>query len=142
MKYYECHVTMTGTPEHIRPLVEMLKWKFSMIDGDILLGDGTKCYATRLFNKRITQAGAIVAVRKAAKFLSKAGCNVVRRKVELVLFDDRSSKMRCKGGCIDCHLDDIKDEDCLHTNTISYRPIGEPSRTVCQDCGALRALTP
>jgi hypothetical protein len=99
---------MTGDPMAIRPLVESLKWKFSVIDGDILLGDGAKCYATRLFNERVGQAAVTAHLLAVARKLQRGGCNVIRRKVELVLFDDRSSKMRCVGRCIECHLDDVK----------------------------------
>lgn len=108
MKYFECHVTMTGDAATIRPLVERLKWKFSVIDGDILLGDGAKCYATRLFNARLEQQGVMLQLLNVANKLESYGCNVIRRKMEMVIYDDRSSKMRCEGGCVECHLDDVK----------------------------------
>lgn len=109
--YFECHVTMTGDPATIRPLVEALKWKFSSIDGDIVLGDGVKCYATRLFNARIDSADVFEALNSAAACLLNAGCNVIRRKMERVLYDDRSTKTQCTGGCAGCHLDDFRRAD-------------------------------
>lgn len=108
MRYFECHVTMTGDPKIIRQLVAKLKWKFSVIDGDILLGDGAKCYATHLFNERMGQEEVMFRLKAAAMQLKAWGCTVIRRKAEMVIYDDRSSKMRCEGGCIECHLDDVK----------------------------------
>jgi hypothetical protein len=105
--YYECHVTMLGDPETIRPHVESRKWKFSAIDGDPVLGEGLKCYATRLFSSRFKTEDIVNNLLNVADELSKQGCNVLRRKVELVIYDDKSSKVRCVGGCADCHIDDL-----------------------------------
>lgn len=106
-KYYESHITMTGNPSLIRPLVEQVKWKFSVIDGDPLMGEGIRCYATRLFNAKNTIEDVLENLLNTALFLSVSGIEVTRRKVELVIYDDRSSKMRCEGGCVECHLDDL-----------------------------------
>src|ERR1051325_7475371 len=104
--YFECHVTLMGDATTIRPEVEKRKWKFSVIDGDPVLGDGIKCYATRLFNRRLGQEDVQNQLLTIAAELSSLGFNVLRRKVELVIFDDRSTKVRCNGGCKECHLDD------------------------------------
>jgi hypothetical protein len=106
--YFECHVTMTGDPEIIRPLVEMRRWKFSCIDGDSVFGDGVKCYATRQFNAKMAVELVTKELFGVATFLEGQGCTVIRRKVEQVIYDDRSSKIRCTGGCVECHLDDLK----------------------------------
>lgn len=106
-QYFECHVTMTGDPEFIEPLVENLKWKFSVINGDPVLGRGLKCYATRLFNIRMGQEGVQNELLRIADALSNKGCNVIRRKVEMVIYDDRINKVKCTGGCPECHLDDL-----------------------------------
>lgn len=105
-QYYECHVTLLGLPEQIRPHVEALRWKFSAIDGDPVLGAGIKCYATRHFHVRHGQDEVLQWLLNAAALLRGQGLEVLRRKVELVVFDDRSVKTQCTGACVECHLDD------------------------------------
>src|SRR5690348_2491124 len=105
--YYECHVTLLGDPSTIKPCVERLRWRFSCIDGDPVLGDGIKCYATRHFHVRHGHSGVQAQLFAAAEQLQAWGLSVVRRKVELVVFDSRSVKVQCTGGCPECHLDDL-----------------------------------
>ena len=110
--YYECHITIDGPPATVREVMELHlpKWKFSAIDGDILLGDGIKCYATRHYNSRLTTQNVRALLFDAAALLEGVGIKVTRRKVELVVFDDRSSKVgSCNGGCVECHLDDLRE---------------------------------
>lgn len=111
--YYECHITMAPSKGHVRDavryIVEALGWKFSSIEGDIVLGDGIKWYATKHFNSRkLGNDEVITQLHLTANYL-KHTIEVVRRKVELVIYDDRSDKVRpCAGGCVECHLDDLK----------------------------------
>jgi hypothetical protein len=107
ISYFECHVTMVGDAALIRPEVVKRKWKFSVIDGDPVLGDGIKCYATRLYNRNKGQETVQAELFEIAEQLQELGFNVLRRKIELVIYDDKSSRVRCLGGCKECHLDDL-----------------------------------
>lgn len=115
--YYESHITIEGNPDTARAAVETVGWKFSQISGDIVLGDGVKCYATRHFNSRNTPQQMQDLLHQTADKIAES-CRVVRRKVELVLYDDRSNKVKpCDGACIECHLDDLKSvHDVIQTN--------------------------
>lgn len=107
--YFECHITMLGNPSDIRPHVEEFKWKFSAIDGDPSLGDGIKCYATRHFNAKKDTKDVLRELHLTADFLVMRGINVIRRKLERIIFDDRSSTVQCNGACPECHLDDYEE---------------------------------
>lgn len=114
--YYECHVTLlAGSSAGRNRLEEITKkegWKFSAIDGDINLGPGTKFYATRQFNARLEEGEVIGYLNNMADVLEKWGAEILRRKVERVIYDDRSSLVKpCTGGCVECHLDDISPQE-------------------------------
>jgi len=98
IRYYECHITMVGDPAIIKPLVDKVHgWKFSAIDGDIDLGDGVKCYATIQYNFRYSPEAIILILDTVADALEAEGVNVIRRKIEAVIHDDRSSKTTFRG---------------------------------------------
>jgi len=90
-EYYECHVTMVGRSDLIRLVVERSGWLFSAIDGDPDLGPGVKCYATKQFNAKNPKEDVVKAVESIAVYLGSYDCcDVVRSKVELVVYDSRS----------------------------------------------------
>lgn len=103
--YYECHITLLGQPELIKPHVEDIKWKFSCINGDPVLGEGVKCYATTFYNVKLTESRVLENLNNAAEQLAANGIEVIRRKIEKVIYDSKMEK--CDGGCIPCHLDDL-----------------------------------
>lgn len=109
--YYETHITIEALPfdkSRIKRLVELIGWKFSAIEGDIVLGDGVKYYATMHFNARLPENDVVKMLTDAADYLTAKMVKVVRRKVEKVIYDDRSSKVKpCDGACVECHLDDL-----------------------------------
>lgn len=106
--YYECHITLEGDREAAKACVEGMAWKFSAIDGDPVTGPGVKLYATRHYNAKHSTENMIELLHQTAQHFVDRGFVVTRRKVELVLYDDRSSKVRpCIGGCVECHLDDL-----------------------------------
>lgn len=92
-EYYECHVTMLGDKTQIQPNVESLGWIFSCIDNDICLGKGIKCYATYHYSvSKHSKEDVINYVEEVANALRSVGCNVIRTKVELVIYDSRSQE--------------------------------------------------
>lgn len=101
--YYECHITMLGDPETIKPLVERVGWKFSCINGDPVLGDGVKCYATMLYSKLHGDNWVQMQLLSTAAMLAKSGALILRRKVELVIYDDRDVSAVCDGGCCEAN---------------------------------------
>lgn len=112
-QYYECHITMLGDPEVLKPLVEKTGWKFSCINGDPVLGDGIKCYATMFHNIRTEEQIVLTYLGMTAACLRERGVNVIRRKIERVVYDDKIDKVgKCDGACEGCHLDDYKDDPC------------------------------
>jgi hypothetical protein len=101
--YYEAHITMMGERDQVQLLVEGLGWKFSCIDGDPVLGAGVKCYATHFMNpRRFTRSEAINDLNIVADKLESMGAIVTRRKIEEVIYDDRSDKVNCNGMCPEC----------------------------------------
>lgn len=105
--YYEAHITMLGDPVKIQEECKNFYWFFSKIDGDPALGDGIKCYLTRQFSHRLTKEEVLHHLLEAAENLEKRGIKVVRKKVELVIYDSRSSLIRfnCDGACPECHTE-------------------------------------
>jgi hypothetical protein len=96
--YYEIHITMQasieGNPldkrasrDHIKQQVEALKWKFSAIDGDPLLGDGVKVYATMHRKLTASYNKILVDLENTADALTAGGCEVIRKKIEIVKYD-------------------------------------------------------
>lgn len=91
--YYECHITMDHSAGDVIAIAEKVKavgWTFSCINGDPDLGPGVKCYATKQFNcLRYDIHDVIDWLELAAEALSEQRCNIIRKKVEKVLYDVR-----------------------------------------------------
>lgn len=101
-QYYEAHVTMTGDRNLLEEVIKSVRWKFSAIDGDPNLGEGVKLYATRQYNKKIGEEMAVQLLKDMAEYLVFCGATILRRKIELVIFDDRVGLVKCTGACPEC----------------------------------------
>lgn len=88
-QYYECHVTMIGVAAEIEHSVSKIGWKFSKIDGDPILGEGIKCYATKHYPVKIEANDVVTFVREASSAMKNCGHTVLRDKVELVIYDSK-----------------------------------------------------
>ncbi len=97
VNYYECHITMNGDPEVVKPLVELTGWRFSAINGDMIMGKGIKCYATMLYSTLRSEKFCVDELIRAADFLVRHNVQVTRRKMERVIYDDKTGK--CDGAC-------------------------------------------
>lgn len=86
---HECHITIKEPCERadtIRQLVEDTVWHFSMIDGDPKLGPGVKMYATANFDGSEEQATRNIEWKRDVLIACK--CNVVRCKIEKIVYDE------------------------------------------------------
>lgn len=103
--YYEAHITLLGNPDKLEPIIKSIKWKFSKIDGDPNFGDGIRCYATRQYNGNLNKKSVLLDLHSKANILEQHG-TVIRKKIELVIYDDRSSLINftCSGNCPECTL--------------------------------------
>lgn len=89
-QYYECHITMMGDPTTIAKATDVMGWKFSKIDGDPDLGAGIKCYATHQFNGKYTKEFILDVLNEtAAEIENFSMCQILRKKIELVIYDER-----------------------------------------------------
>lgn len=139
--YYECHITLEGSSSVCRGPVEAEGWKFSAIDGDPVMGSGVKCYATRHYNARLRQENVLDILFWTAHQLEVAGLVVTRRKVELVIYDDRSAKVKpCDGACPECHLDDYRRKGSFY-ETNGGRFKGQDHMTEEEETNYVRSAT-
>lgn len=88
-EYYECHVTFKQQPGvDTKAAVQAIGWTYSAIDGDPILGDGVKAYATKHFNKSKPLQDVKDELDIAAGELRTFGAAVIRKKIELVVYDE------------------------------------------------------
>lgn len=92
--YLELHITVQ--PERkvdeaeLRAYLPMIGWEFSKIENDIILGPGSKLYATKHMNWRTTSPrDAQDTVLTVIGMLEANQFKVIRGKVEVVQFDRR-----------------------------------------------------
>lgn len=84
-EYYEAHITFNGAEDQ-----NVLGWTYSEIAGDITYGQGKKKYLTKHFSKA---RWSIEAIREdmemVSDYLQRFGCEILRNKIELVVYDKR-----------------------------------------------------
>lgn len=85
---FECHITCKAKDAQlVAQLGEEVGWKFSQIDGDPVLGKELFCYLT--MHKTKFQS-IYVNLQAAQTLLSSNGIEVVRSKIELILYDTKT----------------------------------------------------
>lgn len=89
MQPFEIHLTFSHhAAADVRRLSDTLKWKYSQIDGDPVLGNKVFCYLT-------THAPDFMSARNAlehaVQWLIGQGVVPIRKKIEVVVYDDRTS---------------------------------------------------
>ena len=96
--YYECHITLALTPTCMKQAVESFNgWSYSAIDGDPDLGQTVLCYATRRTSAGRDLQEIIDHMAQVAAGLKLCGGEVLRQKVELVLFDTKTLTSNAEG---------------------------------------------
>lgn len=89
---YECHITIQYSPNFVTELEGLcntLGWKYSQIHGDPLLGKHPFAYATKHFPSTENVNMVMIELNQMAKFLTEARFKVIRRKIELVIYDSK-----------------------------------------------------
>lgn len=87
--YYECHITFNGSSNIGKKVTESIRWKHSQIDGDPIMGEGIRQYATKHFNQRRDKNEIWKEMEQAKLILTGASLQVTRMKIEKVLQDER-----------------------------------------------------
>lgn len=88
-KYYECHITLADDLVKSEEAVVLTGWKFSKIYGDPVLGKHLFSYATKHYSIAIPEELVVDAMGKVFNQLKESGLNVIRQKVELVVYDSK-----------------------------------------------------
>jgi len=88
-QYYECHITFTGDALEGEAAVKYVRWKWSHIAGDPIMGAGVRQYATMHYNVRKDKDWIWQRMQDIRTFLDTAGLPVSRCKIEVVLMDER-----------------------------------------------------
>lgn len=84
---FECHITCNrADADAVKAVAEYVGWKFSQIDGDPVLGKEVFCYLTTHDNHFITMNERM---EKAAACLQAVNVHVVRKKIELIIYDTK-----------------------------------------------------
>jgi hypothetical protein len=102
--YYECHITLMcdlSGRSFLKHSIEKAGWRYSAIDGDIVEGNGVKCYATRHYNPRNGGANILQEMLVLSEHLESLGFEVTRKKMEHVIFDTKSAQV-CPEDCLQC----------------------------------------
>lgn len=92
-EHFEAHVTMPWSPEKIafyKRIADEEGWKVSWIDGDPVLGEKRFFYFTR---HETSHMRIFVAMEELVWTLGEG--NVLRRKVEKIIFDDKTGIGLC-----------------------------------------------
>lgn len=87
--YYECHITLKSRRADKEDLEEITNWKFSIIDGDPVLGDGVKSYLTKQYSTKLDLTEVTDFLLATSHLVQNLGFEVIREKIELVVYDDR-----------------------------------------------------
>jgi hypothetical protein len=84
---YESHITCSTAQSEIAQVVaDAHRWKTSQISRDITLGDATYFYLT---THDVTEVRIMQRLRETVDALEIAGVNVIRQKIELIIFDTK-----------------------------------------------------
>lgn len=90
-QYYEVHITFTASTKAFAKYLQerhAQSWTFSAIDADIILGEGVKFYLTKHYNKRKGELAIMKELNDVANAMSQMS-NIIRKKIELVVYDER-----------------------------------------------------